>query len=98
MIVIPRFLVAPDDYTAISQTITLDSVTTSVYLILPIIDDDLCEPRERFEIVLTSQNNNCAVTSSPVLVYIIDNDGKIPALLCYMFDAYCVCVFYSCRC
>ena len=89
------FLVALNDYTALSQTITLDSVSTSVNLMIDIIDDVLCEPDERFEIVLTSMNDNCVVTSSPVLVLIIDNDGESPVnnpLLCYMFDAYCVCV------
>ena len=68
---------APEDYTALSQTITLDSDTTSVHLMIPIIDDNLCEPDERFEIMLTSLNDNCEVTSSPVPVYIIDNDGRL---------------------
>ena len=95
------FLVAPEDYTALSWIVTLDSVTTSVHLMIPINDDNLCEPDESFEIVLTSLNDNCVVTSSPVLVLITDNDGISPVnnpLLGYMFDAYCVCVFYSCEC
>ena len=79
MIYTPCFLVTPDDYTAISQSITLDSDLTSEYLWIPIIDDYLCEADERFQIVLTSYNDSCVVTSSPVPVYIIDNDGKVPA-------------------
>ena len=58
------------------QTVlTLDSDTTSVQVLIPIIDDDLCEPDERFQITLTSMNDKCAVTSSPVPVLLIDNDG-----------------------
>ena len=69
--------IAPGDYTALAQIISLNNDTTSVGLMIPIIDDDLCEPDERFEIVLVSQNDNCAITSSPVPVYIIDNDGRL---------------------
>ena len=72
------FLVAPNDYTALSRTITLNSTTTSVHLMIPIVDDNLCEPDERFEIMLSSRNNKCVVTSSLVPVLIIDNDGKSP--------------------
>ena len=62
---------------------------------IDIIDDVLCEPDERFEIVLTSLNDNCEVTSSPVPVLITDNDGKSSVnnpVLCYVFDAYYVCI------
>ena len=69
-------IIAPDDYTALAQIITLDSVTTSVHLMININDDMLCEADERFEIMLTSLNDNCAVTSSSVPVYTVDNDGK----------------------
>ena len=69
----------PDDYTALSQNITLDNVNTSVHLVVYIYDDNLCEPDEKFYIVLTSLNDNCYITSSPVPVYIIDDDGKLPA-------------------
>ena len=69
--------IAPGDYTLLSGIITLNSVTTSVHRMIPIIDDDFQEPRENFEIVLTSQNDNCQVTSSPVPVYIMDNDSKL---------------------
>ena len=71
--------IAPDDYTTLMRTITLDSATTSVHLIVNITDDMLCEPDERFEIMLTSRNDNCAVTTSPVPVYIVDNDGELLA-------------------
>ena len=69
----------PDDYAAVLRTIKLDSVNVSARLMIPIIDDNLCEPDERFEITLTSLNVDCAVTSSPVPVYIIDNDGELLA-------------------
>ena len=75
----------PDDYTALSQTITLDSDTTSESLMIPINDDDLCESDERFEIMLTSLNDNCVVISSPVPVLIKDNDGKLQQIMqCYI--------------
>ena len=70
---------APDDYSTLSQTVTLDSVATSVHLTIDIVEDMLSEPDERFQIVLTSVNENCAVTRSPVPVVIIDNDGELPA-------------------
>ena len=60
----------------LTETITLDYINTSVHLEIAIYDDDLCEPSERFEIMLTSLNDNCNVTTSPVPVYIMDNDGK----------------------
>ena len=85
---------APDDYTALSRTITLDSDTTSVRLMIPIIDDDvLCEPDERFEIMLTSMDDNCEVTSSPVPVYITDNDRKLSSYkwmiaMCFIYTSF----------
>ena len=91
------FIIAPGDYTSLSQTITLSSATTSVNLMIAIIDDDICEPDEMFEIMLTSMNDKCAITSSPVPVLIIDNDGELPVLLCYMCNTW-IHVFYSCKC
>ena len=41
-----------------------------------ITDDVFCEANERFEIILSSLNGSCIVASSPVPVYIMDNDGK----------------------
>ena len=38
------------------------------------------ETDEVFEIVLTSLDASCVITTSPVPVYIIDNDGKHPLL------------------
>ena len=70
--------IAPGDYTALTRIITLGSATTSVNITVDIDDDMFCEPDERFEIMLSSMNNNCAVTSSPVPVLIMDNDGKSP--------------------
>ena len=67
---------APADYTTLTQTITLDSDTTSVQVMISINDDDLCESDEGFEITLTSLNDNCAVINSSVPVLIIDNDGE----------------------
>ena len=88
------FLVAPDDYTAITLTISLDSDTISTRpIMIPIHDDDFDEPDESFEIMLTSLNDNCAVSRSTIPVLIIDNDGELPthyALSHYMFDAYCM--------
>ena len=67
----------PADYTALPSTlITLDSVTTSVQLMINITDDMLCEADERFEIMLTSLNDSCTIASPLVPVYIIDNDGR----------------------
>ena len=42
---------------------------------IAIRDDNICEFDEMFLIMLTSLND-CAVTTSPVPVYIIDNDGR----------------------
>ena len=68
-------ILAPDDYTAVQVNITLDSDTTIKHGYINITDDMLCEADEVFEIMLTSLNDNCVVTTSPVPVYIIDNDG-----------------------
>lgn len=77
MIICLLLLIAPADYTVLVQTVTLDNNTTSVHLTIGINDDLLNEPDERFEIILTSLNENCAVVtpSSPIPVFIIDNDG-----------------------
>ena len=72
------FLLAPDDYLALSQNITLDSGTPSKHLMISINDDMFSENEEEFEIILTSLNDNCAISSSPVPVLIIDNDGVLP--------------------
>ena len=92
------FLIAPNDYTAHSQTITLDSVTTSAHFTITIVDDMLCEPDKRFEIVLTSMNDICVVTSSSVPVLIIDDDGKSPVNNPVMCLIHIVRVLYSCEC
>ena len=82
------FLLAPDDYLALSQNITLDSGNPSKHLMISINDDMLSETEEGFEIILTSLNDNCAISSSPVPVIIIDNDGRLP-----VYDALCwLCV------
>ena len=54
----------------------LNSATTRVRLMISINDDDDDEPREEFSIALTSFSDICRITSSPVPVYIMDNDGK----------------------
>ena len=69
-------LIAPADYIALSQTVTLDNSTADVHLMINITDDMLDEPEERFEIMMTSLNGSCVVTpSSPIPVFIIENDG-----------------------
>ena len=69
------YLIAPADYITFSRVITLDSGTTSAHLTILIIDDLLCDADESFEILLTSLSN-CIITTSPVPVNIIDNDGR----------------------
>ena len=73
------FFVDPDDYTALSRRITLDSDTTSATLLIDINDDSLCESDKMFDILLRSLNDNCAVSSAPIPVFIIDDDGELPA-------------------
>ena len=63
------------DYTEVSRTITLDSTITTVEITIDITDNTIPESDERFEIMLTSLNDNCIVTNSSVPVYITDDDG-----------------------
>ena len=92
---------APADYTAVSPIITLDSVNTSEHCYINITDDMLCEADEMFEIVLTSLNDKCNVTSSPVPVFILNNDRKFgseggrPYMCIYVINVYVnpVCVY-----
>ena len=61
---------------------------------IPIIDDDLSEPDERFQIVLTSMNDNCEVTSSPIPVCIMDNDGNLYKHMTLIG----MCLMHACMC
>ena len=69
------FSIAPDDYTAFTQTITLDHVTTSALIMIEVNDDMECENDEGFEIMLTSRNDGCTITRTPVPVNILDNES-----------------------
>ena len=71
----------PTDYTSLSQTIILDSIIISVSVMIDIADDVIFETDERFLITLISLNENCVATSSPVSVFIIDDDGKFSGQL-----------------
>ena len=62
------------DY-AIMQIIMLNNITTTAHIMIAIRDDNICEFDEKVLIILKSLSD-CAVTNSPVPVYIIDNDGK----------------------
>jgi hypothetical protein len=64
---------AGSDYTAVSQSITLGSTTTSQTFSVPIINDAVFEPVETFTIVMKSVRN-ASVVRSQATVTITDDD------------------------
>ncbi len=64
---------AGSDYTPISGTLTFPPATTVQTITLPILEDGLAEPRERFSLRLT-QASNITFSPQPVPVYINAND------------------------
>ena len=67
--------IAPDDYTTVSNTLTIPANTISATITVPIIDDNLDEPSETFSVDL-SNAVNAALTNSQGVGIIIDNDSS----------------------
>ena len=74
----------PDDYTAISTLITFNPSRSRECVIINIVENDILESEEDFEVTLIPMDNEDFVTLSPdvAIVTISDNDGESALLIC----------------
>lgn len=71
----PGTAAAPQDYTATSGTLSFGEGVTTQSLTIPIVDDSIDEPSERFSVVLSNPTGGATFgTPSVASIEILDND------------------------
>ena len=70
-------LVAPMDFMAVNERLTIPAGSTNASLNIPIVDDNILENTERFSVFIgeVTQPRVTTVGPIPTTLYIIDNDG-----------------------
>ena len=72
------FLVAPDDYTAItSQPVTFNSAPSQMCVSITIIDDFMIEPNELFTVLLESTDPAVQLTLASASITILDSSKLV---------------------
>ncbi|MFT7238521.1 MAG: gliding motility-associated-like protein, partial [Cyclobacteriaceae bacterium] len=66
---------AGQDFTAISGSVTIPAGKNMVAVDIPIIDDNVVETTEFFQLLLTSVSNNAVLGDPEASIRIYDNDG-----------------------
>ena len=65
------------DFTAVNQIVTIHAGSTQVPINIPIVDDNLQENSERFNVIMerVTMARVTISTPNPIFVLITDNDG-----------------------
>jgi len=79
------------DFVDTAVTITISPGDTSAVVSIPIIDNDIVEGNERFDVVLQPQGNGVTTGSSgQATVVIINDDGEISKNICLIVNQFCI--------
>ncbi|MEX0274544.1 MAG: gliding motility-associated C-terminal domain-containing protein [Flavobacteriaceae bacterium] len=79
-----------EDYT-VTTTVTIPANSTSVDLVIPILDDTIIEPTESFQISISSTHLALDIVEGDATVNIIDNDAAIQPNENYEEDVEIIC-------
>lgn len=71
--------IAPQDYTAVSGTLTFAANETIKSISIPIVDDTVFDPNETINVVLTGPSGATLGTPTTAVVTIADNDPFVPS-------------------
>ncbi len=70
--------VFPDDYVDVTtMTLTFDSGIDTIRVDIPIVDDNLCEADEIFQVNLATADPDVNLDPATGFVTIIDDDGEL---------------------
>ena len=75
---------APADYTSITQLLTFNPSNTRHSVFIPITDDSVFEPTERFSVQLSNITSdvNVAIRPTEAVIEITDDDRKLFSYAC----------------
>ena len=72
------------DYTSVSRMVTFSAGQSSASVSVPITNDNVIEATEMFSASLTAVSENVEIGADTADVTIIDDDGELMPILCYI--------------
>ena len=67
----------PGDFSSVSLALTFDSESSRMCILIPLVPDNLLEPVEVFETVLTSDDPDVTLTPEVANISILDTNGML---------------------
>ncbi len=83
----------PDDFSAVSSALMFDSEANRMCVLIPLISDNILEPIEMFEAVLTSDDPDVTLAPEVANISILDTNGMHVYILCIV-NSDCVVILY----